>query len=56
MRLVPQPPGEIVDGQVILNGRNLLDLSEKEMTEVRGGEISLILQDPMTALNPCFSI
>ena len=56
MRLVPQPPGEIVDGQVILNGRNLLDLTEKEMTEVRGGEISLILQDPMTALNPCFSI
>ncbi|MEE2620816.1 MAG: ABC transporter ATP-binding protein [Chloroflexota bacterium] len=56
MRLVPQPPGEIVDGEVLLNGRNLLELSEKEMTEVRGGEISLILQDPMTALNPCFSI
>ena len=46
----------IVDGEVLLNGRNLLELSEKEMTEVRGGEISLILQDPMTALNPCFSI
>ena len=56
MRLVPQPPCEIVDGQVILNGRNLLDLSEKEMTEVRGGEISLILQDPMTALNPVFQL
>ena len=56
MRLVPQPPGEIVSGEVNLNGKNLLALSEKEMTEVRGGEISLILQDPMTALNPCFSI
>ena len=56
MRLVPQPPGEIVSGQVNLNGKNLLDLTEKEMTEIRGGEISLILQDPMTALNPCFSI
>ena len=56
MRLVPQPPGEIVSGEVNLNGKNLLDLSENEMTEIRGGEISLILQDPMTALNPCFSI
>ena len=55
MRLVPQPPGEIVSGEVILNGKNLLALSEKDMTEIRGGEISLILQDPMTALNPCFS-
>ena len=56
MRLVPQPPGEIVSGEVNLNGKNLLALSEKDMTEIRGGEISLILQDPMTALNPCFSI
>ena len=56
MRLVPSPPGEIVSGEVSLNGRDLLKLSEKEMTEIRGGEISLILQDPMTALNPCFSI
>ena len=57
MRLVPQPPGEIAwMGKSFLNGRNLLDLSEKEMTEVRGGEISLFVKDPMTALNPCFSI
>lgn len=56
MRLVPSPPGHIVGGEVILNGRNLLDLSESEMTLVRGGEISIILQDPMQALNPVFSI
>lgn len=56
MRLIPSPPGEIVDGEVILNGRNLLDLQEGEMTKVRGGEISMILQDPMTALNPVFTV
>ena len=56
MRLVPSPPGHIVGGSVILNGRNLLDLSEGEMTQVRGGEISIILQDPMQALNPVFNI
>lgn len=56
MRLVPSPPGAIVGGQVILGGRDLLQLSEREMTEVRGGEISIILQDPMQALNPVFNI
>jgi peptide/nickel transport system ATP-binding protein len=56
MRLVPTPPGEIVGGEVNLGGRNLLDLSEGQMTAVRGGEISIILQDPMQALNPVFSI
>ena len=56
MRLVPSPPGNIVGGEVILNGRNLLELSERQMTQVRGGEISIILQDPMQALNPVFNI
>ena len=56
MRLIPSPPGQIVGGEVFLNGRDLLKLSEKEMTRVRGGEISIILQDPMTALNPVFSV
>ena len=56
MRLVPTPPGRIVDGEVILGGRDLLELSERQMTEVRGGEISMILQDPMQALNPVFTI
>tara|TARA_B110000438_G_scaffold231314_1_gene226616 strand:- start:1981 stop:3063 length:1083 start_codon:yes stop_codon:yes gene_type:complete len=56
MRLIQSPPGDIVGGEVILNGRNILELSEKEMTKVRGGEISMILQDPMQALNPVFDI
>ncbi|MBM3956539.1 MAG: ABC transporter ATP-binding protein [Gemmatimonadetes bacterium] len=56
MRLIPSPPGHIVGGQVFLNGRDILQLSEREMTEVRGGEVSMILQDPMTALNPVFSV
>ena len=56
MRLVPSPPGAIVGGEVILGGRDLLQLSEREMTSVRGGEISIILQDPMQALNPVFNI
>jgi oligopeptide/dipeptide ABC transporter ATP-binding protein len=56
MRLVPSPPGQIVGGEVILNGRDLLTLKESEMTKIRGGEISMILQDPMSALNPVFSV
>ena len=56
MRLVPNPPGTIEDGEILLNGRDILKLSEKEMTEIRGGEVSLILQDPMTALNPVFNV
>tara|TARA_B110000116_G_scaffold90959_1_gene79187 strand:- start:1950 stop:3032 length:1083 start_codon:yes stop_codon:yes gene_type:complete len=56
MRLIQSPPGLIAGGEVILNGRNILELSEREMTKVRGGEISMILQDPMQALNPVFDI
>jgi oligopeptide/dipeptide ABC transporter ATP-binding protein len=56
MRLVPAPAAKIVGGEVILNGRDLLQLTEDEMTRVRGSEISMILQDPMQALNPVFTI
>lgn len=56
MRLVPQPRGKIVSGQMVFNGRNLLDLTEEQMTDVRGNEISMIFQEPMTALNPVLSI
>ena len=56
MRLVPSPPGKIVSGEVILAGEDILKLSESEMTLVRGGKISMILQDPLTALNPVFTI
>lgn len=56
MRLVPQPPGIYDDGEVILNGKNLLDLTEEEMVKVRGNDIAMIFQDPMTALNPTIKI
>ena len=56
LRLVPQPAGRIVSGQIILAGEDLLSKSEREMRQVRGGRISMILQDPMTSLNPVFTI
>ncbi|MCD6107096.1 MAG: ABC transporter ATP-binding protein [Caldisericaceae bacterium] len=56
MRLIPNPPGKIVSGSVYLDKENLLEFSEKEMRSVRGNEISMIFQDPMTSLNPVFSI
>src|SRR5438477_6230917 len=55
MRLV-QPPGRIASGRILLKGRDLLTLSEREMQGVRGAEIGLIFQEPMTALNPVFTI
>src|SRR6476620_8551851 len=55
MRLV-QPPGRIASGRVIFKGRDLLALGEREIQRVRGAEISLIFQEPMTALNPVFRI
>jgi peptide/nickel transport system ATP-binding protein/oligopeptide transport system ATP-binding protein len=56
MRLVPSPPGRIVGGSVLLNGRELLGLSADDMRRVRGREISMIFQEPMTSLNPVFRI
>ena len=56
MRLVPSPPGHRVGGEVILEGENILELDEKEMEKVRGSRIAMVLQDPMTALNPVFDI
>ncbi len=56
MRLVPEPPGRIVSGTVKLGGRDLLKLSEEEMRKVRGNEISMIFQEPMTSLNPVMTI
>ncbi len=55
MQLVP-PPGRIEGGQVIFRGRDLLQLTESEMRQVRGGEIGMIFQDPMTSLNPVISV
>src|SRR3990170_864982 len=56
LRLVPQPAGRIVGGEIRLLGENLLSKSAGEMRRVRGRLISMILQDPMTSLNPVFSI
>lgn len=55
MRLVPFP-GRIVQGEVIYNGRNLLELSDDEMRNIRGNEISMVFQEPMTSMNPVFTI
>tara|TARA_B100001123_G_C15293530_1_gene1018309 strand:- start:383 stop:1369 length:987 start_codon:yes stop_codon:yes gene_type:complete len=55
-RLIPNPPGEIVSGEVIYNGVNLLDLSYEEMRNYRGKDISMIFQEPMTSLNPVLKI
>ena len=52
MRLVPDPPGRIEDGQILLKGRDLLALDEEEMRRVRGDDIAMIFQEPMTSLNP----
>jgi oligopeptide transport system ATP-binding protein len=56
MRLVPSPPGKIEDGEVYFRGRNLLDLREEEMRRVRGAQIAMIFQDPMTSLNPVLTV
>ena len=56
LRLLPEPGGRIVGGKIILDGTNLLELSKKEMRAVRGKMISMILQDPMTSLNPVYPI
>jgi peptide/nickel transport system ATP-binding protein/oligopeptide transport system ATP-binding protein len=54
--LIPSPPGRIVNGEILFDGKNLLQLEEKEMERVRGNDISMIFQEPMTSLNPVFTI
>jgi len=56
LRLVPKPRGRIVGGEVLFQGRDLLSLNEQQMRTIRGGEIGMIFQEPMTSLNPVFSI
>src|SRR6266545_3379747 len=55
MKLIPQPPGKIVEGKIIYNGVNLVDLPANRMRKIRGKEISMIFQEPMTSLNPVFT-
>ncbi|HEX2221696.1 MAG TPA: ATP-binding cassette domain-containing protein, partial [Candidatus Limnocylindria bacterium] len=54
MRLIDRP-GRIVDGQILLNGDNILAKSDEEMRDIRGGQVSMIFQEPMTSLNPVFT-
>ena len=56
LRLIPSPPGKVLGGEVRFEGRDLLKLSEREMRSVRGKEIAMIFQEPMTSLNPVFTI
>ena len=56
LRLIASPPGEIVSGQILYKGQDLLELTKKEMVALRGNEISMIFQEPMTSLNPVFTI
>ncbi|MEA4884214.1 MAG: ABC transporter ATP-binding protein [Clostridia bacterium] len=56
MRLIPTPPGNIARGEVMFGGRDLLSLSNNEMRAIRGNDISMVFQEPMTSLNPVFTI
>ncbi len=56
MRLVESPPGRIVDGEILFEGKDLTKLSEKEMRKIRGNDISMIFQEPMTSLNPVYTV
>jgi len=56
MKLIPSPPGKIVDGEVLMHGENILNMNNKQLSRIRGNKISMIFQDPMTSLNPFLKI
>ena len=56
LRLIPNPPGEIVGGEIILDGENLLAMDEDKVRDIRGNKIAMIFQEPMTSLNPVLTI
>jgi len=56
LRLIPDPPGRIVGGEILFRSRNILKLSEKRMRTIRGNEIAMIFQEPMTSLNPVYTV
>ncbi|MBP1866271.1 oligopeptide/dipeptide ABC transporter ATP-binding protein [Clostridium tetanomorphum] len=56
MGLIPSPPGKIIDGEIIFKGDNLLNKSKREIQNIRGNKISMIFQEPMTSLNPVFTV
>ncbi len=56
LRIIPQPPGEVMGGKILFNGQDLLELSEEDMQKIRGNHIAMVFQEPMTSLNPVFTI
>jgi peptide/nickel transport system ATP-binding protein len=56
IQLIPEPPGKIVGGKIFFDGIDLLDLSERQMRRIRGNRVSMIFQEPMTSLNPVFTV
>jgi len=56
LRILPEPPAKVISGQILLKGKDLIQIPEKEMLSIRGNKISMIFQDPMTALNPVMSV
>ncbi len=56
LRLIPDPPGKITNGTIMLEGKNIFDYTEKEMESIRGSQVSMIFQDPMTSLNPVMTV
>ena len=56
MRLIPSPPGKVVAGKAIYQGKDLLKMSDDEIRHIRGAQISMVFQDPMTSFNPVLTI
>ena len=56
LNLVPNPPGKIKSGSILLDGRDVLQMSDKELEQMRGNDVAMIFQDPMTALNPVMTV
>ena len=56
LNLIPNPPGVIVEGSIVLNGEDVLTKTQKEMENIRGKDVSMIFQDPMTSLNPVLTV
>ena len=56
LNLVPNPPGKIKQGSIILDGKNVLEMNEEELEAMRGNDVAMIFQDPMTALNPVLTV
>src|SRR5690625_4314751 len=56
LQLIPSPPAKTVDGKILFNGKDLLEMSKQEMNKIRGNQISMIFQEPMTSLNPVLTV